>query len=509
MNKNIVRALVLDAFYQVLDNWVFRILSGLTLIPILLTFVVGIREEGLVLLFGWKRWSYDELPFDLGTVADPQGTLIEALLGIFISQVAGSLGILLAIAATAFFIPRLLEKGAAELYFHKPVSRAALFLSRYFAGLLFIALTGAFLVAGTYLGLALVSGRADAGILLACPTLVYVFALVFPFTMLVGVVTRSTVASILLSGLFFVFNGCIQQAWISFEQFSHGPNMALVRPPRDDDDDDKQQDEVEAEPEQRSAIAETLRTTLDIARTILPKTSDADTLARKMRLSLAAPAFRDEGELVVVPRPPKGLMEVEVELLQAPVELRELLGTPRFGASAPEAAGPLPLRFSLWSRPLESTTSRIGERERVRKETASTAGEKLEDALKAEAGTLDVTRKRESLGDSISGTRVTWQRVSEAGPERRLAFVFKGAEEKLLFTLLIEQGAEEAAFEGEVRRIARHVSLDRQALDEWYPAQLRFDAPWRTNIFFSVGSSLAFAAALLALGLWRLKRIAF
>ena len=129
--------------------------------------------------------------------------------------------------------------------------------------------------------------------------------------------------------------------------------------------------------------------------------------------------------------------------------------------------------------------------------------------MKAAPGPLDVKRAREGLGDSLSATSIRWSLASEEGPEQRVAYVFKGVEEKLLFTLLIEQSADEAAFMGEVQRITRHVRLDRQAIDEWYPAQLRCDAPWRTNIFFSVGSSLAFAAFLLALGLWRLARIAF
>ena len=230
MNRNIVRALVLDAFYQVLDNWVFRILTGLTLIPILLTFLVGFREEGIEILFGWKSWSYSDIfgSGGLGAVHDPRGIAIETVLQLFFDWVAGWFGILLAITATAFFVPRLLEKGAADLYFHRPVSRSALFLSRYLAGLLFTAITAAVLVLGVFLGLVVSSGHVDPGVLLAAPTLVYVFAIIFPFTMLVGVVTRSTVASILLSGLFFVFNGCIQRAWVAMEQSANGPDLSAL-----------------------------------------------------------------------------------------------------------------------------------------------------------------------------------------------------------------------------------------------------------------------------------------
>ena len=515
MKRSTAQALALDALHQVLDNSVFRILTDLTLVPILLTFVLGAREEGLVLLFGLKTWAYADLPLVgpmLATTPDPQGVVIQSLLSLFLDQAAGNLGMLLAIVATAFFVPRLLEKGAADLYFHKPASRSALYLSRFCAGLLFIALSSAVLSLGVFLGLALSSQHVDPGVLLACPTLVYLFALVFPFTMLVGVVTRSTVASILLSALFFLFNGCIQQAWISVEQLEHGPNLAALvgRGASDEEATDENGGEDGDEEGRRgardSAFGRALLGTLDAARVVLPKTSDADHLARKARSSLSPPFFRDESEHVIVSRLPGGLAPRSGPEAPPPPELRARLGTLRLAALGDEAGAPA-TEFTLWSRPIVRSTSTVNGRERERVETLSQAGEALEDELAALG--LEPTRMKLRLGE-LDASRVSWN-ASEPTPAGCVAWCFKGSEGELLFTLLVRVPGQpdDATLERESQRLARYLVLDRTAIDAWYPQQLRFDAPWRTNILFSVGSSLAFAALVLALGCWRLRRIAF
>jgi hypothetical protein len=44
---------------------------------------------------------------------------------------------------------------------------------------------------------------------------------------------------------------------------------------------------------------------------------------------------------------------------------------------------------------------------------------------------------------------------------------------------------------------------------EWYARQLTWSAPLRYNVLFSVGSSLAFCLAMLALAWWKIARIDF
>ena len=49
MNAHAVKALFFDALYQILDNWVFRILTVLGGMLVLATFLVGFRETEIVL----------------------------------------------------------------------------------------------------------------------------------------------------------------------------------------------------------------------------------------------------------------------------------------------------------------------------------------------------------------------------------------------------------------------------------------------------------------------------
>ena len=118
MNGPLMAALLRDAIYQILDNRVFRILAILVLLPILFTLVVGFREDHISILFGWYTYDYDALMELLmsgtpGMVLEEgqfQEVAIEAAASLLVNQVAGLFGIFLAISATAFFVPRMLEK---------------------------------------------------------------------------------------------------------------------------------------------------------------------------------------------------------------------------------------------------------------------------------------------------------------------------------------------------------------------------------------------------------------
>jgi len=525
VNRSQIRALASDAFHQVLDNGVFRVLTVLCALPVLFTFVVGFREEGLVLLFGVKTWSYAELfgAFTHGVLpADPRGLLIEQVLQVVVGFLAGSLGMLVALSATSFFVPRMLEKGSAELYFHKPVARAALLLSRYVAGLLFVGLVSLVLVGGVYLGFLLASGHNDPGILVSALTLTYAFVPIYAFTVLAGVVTRSTVASLLLSSFFFLFNGCIHQGWIAWQVTEHGPRARLVREADAEEDakaegrhkDDAEKpgradDEDESGDDARSPTAQVFLTVLDVLHLVLPKTTDAEVFGQKLRSALDAPMFRDERSLVTVARLPEGL-SADARALDAYAPLRARLGEPLLVLSA----GPDAALHSLWRRPAEHTETRFGERVRVRVETASQAAKSLAEELATRA----VAPERESthFGSSrvegdIPATRVDWREGEGAAARTRSALVFKGTDDELVFTLLMDAPGEldAAAAEAERSRLATQVTIDRSALEEWYPAQLAFDAPLRFNILFSIGSTLVAALLLLALGAWRLSRIEF
>ena len=110
MNGNATQALAMDAIYQILDNWVFRILVVLGGIVVLLSFLFGFREQEIVFLFGMKSWSYASIvPEMQGSGLNMQGAIIDFIVSLIFDQLAGKFGVIFCIAATGFFIPQMIE----------------------------------------------------------------------------------------------------------------------------------------------------------------------------------------------------------------------------------------------------------------------------------------------------------------------------------------------------------------------------------------------------------------
>jgi len=373
-----------------------------------------------------------------------------------------------------------------------------------------------------YLGLLLVSRHNDPGVLAAGLGLIYLFALIYSFSMLVGVVTRSTVASILLSGLFFMFNGCIHQGWIALKQHESGPKLA-IEDGRDEDereepaasvaDDAGTPSEDEDDSDEPGAFLRFLYGTLEVLHYVLPKTSDSEHLVAKLRARLGPADFEESEALLAIQRFPDGL-ERAAEPPAPPPALAELLGEARLTLRGAHVDG-TPVAYTLWRRAAQRTESKIGTRTRTRTETTAQAGERLEDALSAELGT-PVERASVALGSGLAGPplrgqAVPWKSGVAPDVESHAAVVFKGSDEGQVFTLLVTAKGELAPelLDAVRDRLATRIALDIQKAGEWYPDQLAFDAPLPFNILQSVGTSLAFAAAMLFLGWLRLRKIDF
>jgi ABC-type transport system involved in multi-copper enzyme maturation permease subunit len=496
LNRQVVEALFRDALYQVLDNKVFRILSGVVLSFVLATFLVGAREDALTLLFGWKELYYEDifaffdLPFP-GLEGAGQ-ILVQNIQTVLVDYLAGTIGIVLAIAATAFFVPRMLEKGAADTLFSKPVSRFALLLSRYLAGLLFVGLLAIVLVGGMHLGFLLNSGYSDPGFLWSIASLIYLFALLHGVSILVGVLTRSTVASILVTLFFSLFTSCVHAGWKGKEMFVSDATLRTIR----------EQEERESEPSSDGAQTATenadddddrwrdlLFLSLDTVHYVLPKTSDAAPIARKMRRDLEhryAELFDEEGGLLVPASPSGWERRTQNEALSAEgvvwalpdgsatitLQRRSMKGTNRLRTAKA-------MRISLESRPEVS-------------------------AVEEETGWIANTDTK----------RLTWVENGSQGERRHRAHVFTGGGQ--LYTLEIEGTPawnEDKAADAVVHRFVHSFTFNESenATDpnSRFENKLGWDAPLKYNIFFSIGSSLAFLLVVLGLAWLRLSRIDF
>ena len=269
MNLLALRGLFRDALLQVLDNRVFRVLLVLALVPILATVLIGLNDESFSFLFGVWTVDYPDFLYQLGD--EPRVYLVEIFRAAFVESIVGSVGITICVAATAFYVPVMLEKGSADLVFTKPLSRSVLYLSRYVTGLIFVGALAAFLNLGIYLGLGLRSGMWYPGILWSTLTLVYLFALVHGVTMLIGLLTKSTPAAMILGIMFFMFNGCVHSTWQMVEAYG-APLDQMTQGALAESEEEALEDE------KFEALKTAGRKTLNAVHYALPKTTEAPEL---------------------------------------------------------------------------------------------------------------------------------------------------------------------------------------------------------------------------------------
>ncbi len=143
---------------------------------------------------------------EISILTFPLGMQIMILSSLFIG-LGSWIAILVSVVITSFFIPNMLHKGTVDMLLVKPTRRWILLLYKYVGGLVFVLVATAFGMAGMVIVLGLRSGVWGFEALLLVPTLVFFFAILYSISTLVGVTTRNTIASILLTilawGIFF------------------------------------------------------------------------------------------------------------------------------------------------------------------------------------------------------------------------------------------------------------------------------------------------------------------
>ncbi len=192
-------ALILDAYRDLNSRrmfWIVLILSAL----VAASFAgIGLNPAGFEILW----WKIPSLFFNSDNIsaADFYKTVfLNYGIGIWLTWIAT----ILALISTASLFPDFLATGAVDLYLSKPLGRLRLFLTKYFCGLLFVALQIACFCAASFLVIGIRGGAWEPGIFLAVPIVVLFFSYLYCFCVLVGVWSRSTISAILLTLLFWL-----------------------------------------------------------------------------------------------------------------------------------------------------------------------------------------------------------------------------------------------------------------------------------------------------------------
>ena len=97
------------------------------------------------------------------------------------------------------------QSGSIELMLAKPISRLRLFLTKYLAGLLFTALQVAVFTTACFLVFGIRGNAWEPAIFWTIPLVVLFYSYLFAVCVLFGILTKSTITSILLTMLFWFF----------------------------------------------------------------------------------------------------------------------------------------------------------------------------------------------------------------------------------------------------------------------------------------------------------------
>ncbi len=161
-------------------------------------------------------WMFGTIPLPAFS-GGPLGMELLALTFLVLSFGA-IITVCIGIVVTSFFFPNMLRKGTVDLLLVKPIQRWVLILYKFVGGLVFMFLTSAVTITGYWLALGLRSGIWANGLLFLIFTLTFFFAILYSISTFAGVVTRSTVVSIMAALFAYAVLGTIDGAHVIFEE---------------------------------------------------------------------------------------------------------------------------------------------------------------------------------------------------------------------------------------------------------------------------------------------------
>lgn len=155
-------------------------------------------------IYGWVN-VLDPIPLRGSNLREA----VQAVAAWVMKWFVGAIGIVIAILVTAPIIPQMFDPGSLHLLLSKPISRWLLFLSKFVGGCAFILICATYLIGGLWLILGSRFGVWDANILISIPIYLFVFAIYYSVSSLIGIVWRSPIVCIALTIVFWLVCLCV------------------------------------------------------------------------------------------------------------------------------------------------------------------------------------------------------------------------------------------------------------------------------------------------------------
>lgn len=177
----------------------FWISLGISLLVALVYLSIGFDEKGMSLLFGAVHFE-DAFVVKGSKGAESLYLLIfsKGIIGIWLSWIA----IVLALISCAPIFPEFLAEGSAGVALSKPVSRPLLFFYKFVGALLFLVVQTALFSVIVFVAIRWRIGIWNPTVFWSVPIMALVFSYLYAVMALLGIKTRSVMASLLLTLLF-------------------------------------------------------------------------------------------------------------------------------------------------------------------------------------------------------------------------------------------------------------------------------------------------------------------
>ncbi|MFK7960298.1 MAG: ABC transporter permease [Phycisphaerales bacterium] len=194
---NVLSAMLVDSYRELNSKKLFWITMILSALVVLVFLAIGLNERGLTISIPFKTF---QVPFPIDSTVVPEELFLKQYfiqfgIGIWLAWIAT----VLALCTTAEMFPNMLSNGAIDMMLSKPVRRLTIFGSRYLSGLLFTALQVFVFTFASFLVLGFKVGAWEPGLFIAVPVMVVFYSYLFGVCVLFGVLTRSTIAALLLT----------------------------------------------------------------------------------------------------------------------------------------------------------------------------------------------------------------------------------------------------------------------------------------------------------------------
>ena len=194
------KAMSIDAYRQLSAARLFWLTLGLSGLVVILYGSIGFNDQGVTMLFGL---------FDVESEYITEGSMwarglyvgiYSVLVTIWLAWVAT----ILALISTCSIFPEFVSEGTIELSLSKPITRIRLFMMKYLVSMLFVMLQVSIFCLGIFLCVGLRLGEWNWMIFVAIPIVSLFYSYLFAVTVLVGMMTKSGIAALLVTGVFWM-----------------------------------------------------------------------------------------------------------------------------------------------------------------------------------------------------------------------------------------------------------------------------------------------------------------